>query len=232
MHKIDRDKFVSDINEVINDQSITDKLIKLLETNSTENLPKEIADHPSTVELSKLFVLLYESGIRNVEFDLTLMRGFDYYTDIVFEVYDNNPDNNRSMFGGGRYDGLVALFGVDPVPTVGFGMGDVTIKNFLEDHGLLKTLKAETDLYVILIGEVYQKSLPVLSELRKNGLNVAVDSSLSKLDKQIKSADKRGAEYILFIGEEELNSGKFKLRNLKTSKEELYAIKDIKSVIK
>jgi histidyl-tRNA synthetase len=66
----------------------------------------------------------------------TLVRGFDYYTGMVFEVFDTNPENKRSLFGGGRYDNLLEMFGVEPVPTVGFGMGDVTIRDFLETHKL------------------------------------------------------------------------------------------------
>ena len=101
--------------------------------------------------------MLSNAGIKNVRFDVTLMRGFDYYTDIVFEVFDTHPDNNRSMLGGGRYDGLVGLFGV-PVPTVGFGWGDVTLANFLELHRLTPDLRAETDVYVALIGDVAQEA--------------------------------------------------------------------------
>jgi len=72
----------------------------------------------------------------NAVFDPNIVRGFDYYTGLVFEVFDTHPDNRRSLFGGGRYDNLLEMFGVDPVPTVGFGMGDVTIRDFLETHQL------------------------------------------------------------------------------------------------
>ena len=74
--------------------------------------------------------------VKNVVIDYYLTRGFDYYTGMVFEVFDTNQANRRSLFGGGRYDNLLELFGVDPVPTVGFGMGDVTIRDFLETHHL------------------------------------------------------------------------------------------------
>jgi histidyl-tRNA synthetase len=72
----------------------------------------------------------------NAVFDQNIVRGFDYYTGLVFEVFDTHTDNRRSLFGGGRYDNLLEMFGVDPVPTVGFGMGDVTIRDFLETHKL------------------------------------------------------------------------------------------------
>jgi len=87
-------------------------------------------------EIKKLLAMLEETGIKNVRFEPTLARGFDYYTGMVFEVFDTNPENRRSLFGGGRYDNLLEMFGVEPVPTVGFGMGDVTILDFLTTHNL------------------------------------------------------------------------------------------------
>jgi len=75
-------------------------------------------------------------GIKNIKFDPGIVRGFNYYTGMVFEVYDTNPENRRALFGGGRYDNLLEMFGVEPLPTVGFGMGDVTIRDFLETHNL------------------------------------------------------------------------------------------------
>ena len=86
--------------------------------------------------ISKLIKALSEKGISNVVFEPTVTRGFDYYTGIVFEVFDTSPENNRSMFGGGRYDNLLEIFGVEPVPTVGFAMGDITLRDFLETHNL------------------------------------------------------------------------------------------------
>lgn len=89
-----------------------------------------------TEEIENLLIELDKAGVKNVEFDPKIMRGFDYYTGMVFEVFDTSPENNRSLFGGGRYDNLLEVFGVEPVPTVGFGMGDITINDFLETHKL------------------------------------------------------------------------------------------------
>lgn len=86
--------------------------------------------------ITKLLKNLSKKDISNVVFEPTITRGFDYYTGVVFEVFDTDPENSRSLFGGGRYDNLLEIFGVEPVPTVGFGMGDVTIRDFLETHEL------------------------------------------------------------------------------------------------
>jgi histidyl-tRNA synthetase len=160
------------------------------------------------------------------------MRGFDYYTDIVFEVFDMHPDNNRSMFGGGRYDGLVGLFGVEPVPTVGFGMGDVTLQNFLEIHELMPELPPVTDLYICLIGDIYEKALKPIAELREMGLKVAVDATGRKADKQLKSAVKKGIRYVLFIGERELSEGQYSIKNLQDGTEERHGLERIVSIVR
>ncbi|MBI2065730.1 MAG: ATP phosphoribosyltransferase regulatory subunit [Candidatus Zambryskibacteria bacterium] len=72
----------------------------------------------------------------NFVFDPSLARGQTYYTGMVFEIFDSNKENTRAIAGGGRYDNLLEVFGVEPVPIVGFGMGDITLRDFLETHNL------------------------------------------------------------------------------------------------
>lgn len=79
---------------------------------------------------------LNEIGITNTRIDESLARGQTYYTGTVFELFDTDPENGRALGGGGRYDNLLQLFDVEPLPTVGFGMGDVTMRDFLETHNL------------------------------------------------------------------------------------------------
>lgn len=160
-------------------------------------------------------------GVTNVRFNRYLARGFDYYTDIVFEVFDTDPKNNRAMFGGGRYDGLVGEFGVAPVPTVGFGMGDAPLLNFLETNGLMPELATETDIYVAVAGDAKAGAQSVAQQLRAQGKRVAVDLTGRKLDKQIKVAEKKGIPYVLFVGEKELQTGEFKLKNLADGSEDI-----------
>lgn len=172
---------------------------------------------------------LQAQGVTNVRFNRYLARGFDYYTDIVFEMFDTNPDNNRSMFGGGRYDGLVGAFGVEPVPTVGFAMGDATLLNFLETNGLLPEITTETDVYIAVIGDEIAGAQDVAQQLRAQGLKVAVDLSGKKLNKQIKTAEKKGVTTVLFIGADELASKQCKLKNLATGAEQTVSLDAVKS---
>lgn len=203
----------------------------LLDIKTLGELPLVVQQHPAAQQLQQLLSMLIASGVKSAVFDPSLMRGFDYYTDIVFEVFDNHPENNRSMFGGGRYDGLVAEFGVEPVPTVGFGMGDVTLQNFLEGHKLMPDFEPETDAAVILISDVYEAAQTTLSELRREGLRLSIDSTGRKIDAQIRSAAKAGLPYAIFIGEHELASQRFKLKNLKTGEEKELSIERLVSTL-
>jgi histidyl-tRNA synthetase len=224
MAKLSRGDFLSQVDGALSAKAKTastaEKLLALLDTKELAELPPALRKHPSAVELEQLLARLQAAGIGNARFDIGIMRGFDYYTDIVFEVFDKHPDNNRSMLGGGRYDGLVGLFGVQPVPTVGFGWGDVTLANFLELHHLLPDLGSETDLYVVLAGDMAADAQKVVDELRAAGLNVAVDLSGRKLGDQIKTADKKGLRHVLVVGEDELKAGRFTLKDLRTGKED------------
>jgi len=165
---------------------------------------------------------LKKLGIKNVVFDPTLMRGFDYYTGIVFEVFDANPKNNRSLFGGGRYDDLVGIFDVEKVSAVGFGMGDVTMKDVLETYKLLPEYESVADLYICLLSSEYANFAHDLSgDLRKQGLNVAVDFTGRKIGAQIKTADRQKIPFVLCVGEDEVKSGKFKVKNLGSGEEKV-----------
>ena len=218
-HKIDRKDFYDQAKDILKDETKYEHLIGLLDSKDLDSLPDEINDNAEVNELRELEKLLRTSGVKNASFDFSVIRGMDYYNGIVFEVFDTDPDNNRSMFGGGRYDGLVSQFGVETVATVGFGMGDVTLQNFLESHKLLPKLKTETDATVILVGDVYQSAQLVINELRQKGINLSIDASGRKLDAQIKSAVKAGVRYAIFIGDKELQSQQFKLRDLEKGEE-------------
>ena len=203
----------------------------ILKAKKLDDLPLSVQQHPAVQQLQMLFELLEASGVYQHQFDPTLMRGFDYYTNIVFEVFDSHPDNNRAMFGGGRYDGLVAQFGVEPLPTVGFGMGDVTLQNFLTTHNLLPQLTPSTDAVVILVGDVYSPAQKILASLRHEGLRLAVDSTNRKLDAQIKNAVKAKVPYVIFIGPEELKSERFKLKDLSSGEEKELSLERLVSTL-
>ena len=233
MKKLSPNDFATAVNEISQDKEVAKKLIEVLKIKMITELPKDLQQLPSVQNLTKVIESLQAQGIRNVQFDISLMRGFDYYTDIVFEVNDTNPENNRSMFGGGRYDGLVGQFGVDPVPTVGFGMGDVTFKDFLETNKLIPDLASDIEVRLLLRDDISSaEAQKPAQELREMGVNVAVDFSGRKFDKQFKAATKSGVRYIVIAGKEELQNNQFILKDLKSGKEQKHSLQRIVSIVK
>ncbi len=221
MHKLERGEFMTKVDALLTAEQkasgAVERLLSVLDCQRLADLPAVMQSQPAVIELASVLSRLQASGITNVRYDATLMRGFDYYTGIVFEVTDTHPDNNRSMMGGGRYDGLVGLFGVEPVPTVGFGLGDATLANFLELHELLPELPSETQLYLVQVGDVDASVVQSLaSRLRTVGARVAVDISGRKLGDQLKTASKKGIAHCLIVGSKELESGNYSLKDLAT----------------
>lgn len=214
------------------ESGVLDKLQSILKVKDIELLAEELKTHRSLRQIATVLSMLAKAGVSNARFDITLMRGFDYYTGLVFEVFDLHPDNNRAMFGGGRYDGLVGMFGVDPVPTVGFGQGDVGMQLFLESHDLLPKLNSETELYAVVFEGYYEKAQKLIHELREMGLNVAVDASGRKLDKCIRSAEKKSIRFVAFLGENELAEDQLTIKDIISGKEEKHSPQRVVSIIK
>jgi histidyl-tRNA synthetase len=208
------------------------KIGALFAAKTMGDLPKQIIDSNAIKQVQTLFTLLREHGVKSVMFDIGLMRGLDYYTDIVFEVFDANPDNARSLFGGGRYDGLVGLFGVDPVPTVGYAIGDVTFRDFLETHKLLPRLHTATEVYLVVLGDALKGAQKLAHQLRDQGVNTEVDITGRKIDKQIKTAVKKGIPFILFVGKKELDEETYTLKDITNEKEHKLSFARLVTTIK
>lgn len=171
-------------------------------------------------ELLALIEAFRERGMTNVTLDPTVARGFLYYTGLVFEVFDTNPENPRALLGGGRYDGLVSLFGGEQIPAVGFAIGIETLMDFLKTHGLEPVAVPGAHL---LIGTPTEADIPAAQRfadtLRADGVNVIVHVSGKNLGDQIKEAVRRGIPYFLAYGEEEAKTGTVRLKTLATGEE-------------
>lgn len=170
--------------------------------------------------LEEFVAELKKRGVGNVMVDHNVVRGFDYYTGMVFEVFDADPSNPRSMFGGGRYDGLVSMFGGDPIPAVGFAFGDTVFANFLETHNLMPTSIAAPEVYV---GTPSPDDIPraqhFAMSLRAKGVRTFVNLTEKDLGAQIKDALRRGIPYFLAYGKDEEKSKNVRVKDLAKSAE-------------
>ncbi len=226
--KLDKRAFKDAMSDLVGERA--DEIIEMIGLDSLEGLPDSVAQFAGP--LNELVSSLTKQQVGNLEIDLSLMRGFDYYTDIVFEVFDTHPDNSRSMFGGGRYDGLVGKYGVHDLPAAGFAAGDVTMAEFLTGHELWPKGAARPGVYLAVVGAEHDRAQLVAQQLRTDGLIAELDLSGRKLDQQIKAAVAKGYRYVLFVGEQELRQKKFVLKDLQTTKSQTLELdKVIKAVL-
>ena len=231
-NKISSEEFKAQAIEISGDRidEVLPRVAAIISAQSIDELPRELRDSEEVRELRELFTLLQAAGVKNARFDCTLMRGLDYYTGMVFEVMDLDPENNRSMFGGGRYDGLVGLFGAEPIPTVGMAPGLTPMLLFLQSHKLLPELRSTTDASIVVLGEDAMAGALVLAdELRNEHVNVEVDITGRKIDKQIKAVIKKQVPFIIFVGETELREQLFTVKDVASEQEEKLAIERIVS---
>lgn len=187
-------------------------------------------------DLERLAEILKARGIGNVSYDPSIVRGFDYYTGVVFEIFDSSGEETgsafgggrRSLFGGGRYDYLIEEYGGEHVPAVGFGMGDVTLRDFLEKYSLIPEKRASADLYLAPTAEEDMESASgAASFLREKGLKVALGMKHEKIADHMKAARKLAIPYFAPYGESESQSGVVRLKNLTRAEEKDVTLQDI-----
>jgi len=187
-----------------------------------------LKDNPGLAETARLLERLSDLGYGDwIEFNPAVIRGFDYYDGSVFEVFDKNPENNRAMFGGGRYNGLADIFGVSNFPAVGFAPGDETTRLFLESWGLLgRAQEGLTDRYYLpLLAENLAGGLDRLAKaLRGQGKDVLTGLEEQKIGKALEFANKKGIAKVVIYGADEAREGKYKIKDMRSGEENVASL--------
>ncbi len=232
-NKVLETEFDAELKKIIKDsKKITElkNILKISELNQLKNNKniknkKEVEDGIN--ELENILQLL-KNKKEFVKIDLSTARGLAYYTSTVFEIYDSKG-NFRSICGGGRYDNLVALLGGEKTPATGFAIGYATLKLLLEERGLLPKIELGCDYYVIIVSEkVKRDALEIAEKLRKRYI-VDTDLMQRKMQKQLDYANSIGAKKVIFVGEDEIKSGKLTVKDMKTGKQEKISLKELLS---
>jgi len=210
-------------NARLTEQGLSDKQIKQVSDFLDGKVPLKTLDKEITKELTFLLQTLKEQGYEKwIEFKPSLVRGFDYYTGIVYETYDTSKENNRSLFGGGRYDGLGEIFGDFDIPAVGCAPGDETLKLFLEGWNLLEkiNIKTTTSYYIPIIEEKAREIVSQLSKDLKTKNNMVI-AGLEKqsLIKSLEYANKKNIDKVIIIGTNELEKKQYLEKDMKTGKQ-------------
>ncbi|RIK29721.1 MAG: histidine--tRNA ligase [Anaerolineae bacterium] len=179
-------------------------------------------------ELTRTFAALDAMGVREyVRFDPNIMRGLLYYTGTVFEAFDTSGSVKRAIFGGGRYDNLLADVGGQPLSGVGFAMGDVVVGIILQEAGLIPEFQPSPAQVLVTVFDekLMMQSFALANELRSAGLNAMVYPEPSKLPKQFKFADRMRMKVALVLGPDEAEKGLVVVKNL-TSGEQVQVRKE------
>jgi histidyl-tRNA synthetase len=204
-----------------------------------EDMKEFLADTNHWMEsttLLKVFTALDALGVRDyVRYDPNTIRGLPYYTSTVFEAYAVNSDVKRALLGGGRYDNLMAQVGGDPLPAVGFAMGDLAIGLLLESLGLVpeEITQNPADVFVTVFDTDRQiNSVAFSAELRQAGLKVMCSPEASKLPKQFKYADRIGVRIVVVIGPDEAVNNQVTIKDLESGNQQTLARQEAAGVIR
>ncbi len=159
---------------------------------------------------------------QNIEFTINprIVRGLDYYTKTVFEFVSNSIGSQGTVCGGGRYDGLIEELGGQPTPSLGFGMGLERLMLLMEAQGCEFPEAAAPDLFIVALGEkATLKAVDIAKDMRAEGFSCLYDLNGRSLRAQMKYADKLQAKYTIVIGDNEVEEGVAKLKDMKNGTE-------------
>lgn len=194
--------------------SSLEEIIKIAGAN--ENVAKAAQD------LTDLFVLLDKYGLKDyIVFDTSIVRGLAYYTGIVYELFDAGK-TLRALAGGGRYDKLISSLGGETMSAVGFGMGDVVLGELLKEKNMVRDYIKGIDVFVVNFDKDDITSSAVLtSKIRNTGVSAEFVLSPKNVKKQLKLANTNGAKFVVFIGDEQLDTGFIKLKDMQKGTEKV-----------
>ena len=203
--------------------------IKIFQDSLMESLEKSneiLSTSQSAVQaiddLKKLMKLFSNRNILSaIRIDPSLARGLSYYTGAILEI--NVPDFSGSIAGGGRYDGLIGMFGKEQIPAVGFSLGLERILLIMEERRMFPenlTTNSADAMITLWNEDAAGESLKLANELRGQNLRVLVYPEADKLGKQFKYADSLNIPFVCILGENELAENKVALKNMKTGEQE------------
>ena len=217
---------INTIIDFIQINGTTDEKIEKLEKLGIENelYMQGIEELKQVVKYIRLFNVPDEA----FEIDLSIARGLDYYTGTVYETFLNDYKEIGSICSGGRYNDLAEYYTDRKLPGVGMSIGLTRLFFILNDIGLIKTdKKSISEVLVISMIEDLSKAIEVANVLRNSGINAEVYFDNKKIKSKFKYADKLNIPYVIVIGEDEINSGLFTIKNMQEGKQQQLKIEEI-----
>jgi len=156
-----------------------------------------------------------------IELDFGLARGLDYYTGPIFEIAVKSKTSVGSVAGGGRYDRMIELFGGIPTPATGISLGIERIVEIMKEDGMFGSERTKVRLFIANVDSaLLPEAVKIARKMRKRGVACQTDLMNRNLNKQLEYADSAGISYVIVVGERELKSGRFKLKDMQAKTEE------------
>jgi histidyl-tRNA synthetase len=238
--KMEESEFEKLVNETFQNDLVIQAIFKLKDSKNIEDLLNQFDDVPEEIyntggynELVKFQRLLMETGLSEYcTFSPSVVRGLDYYTGIVFEVFDTGKENTRSIFGGGRYDDLLSIFSDEKVSGIGFGMGLLMLSLFLKTYDLIPEEASKKDytdtIYIASINEeVSTYAIKLARTLRDEDFACINDYKFKNLKNQLKRANELGVIIVLIVGPEEVEENRVTFKNMVSKEQKSINFEDI-----
>ena len=238
--KLEEKEFEKYVIDTFQNEYIVQGILKLKESKSLDELLMKFKDIPEDfykskgyIELTNLERMVKDAGISEFcSFSSKIVRGLDYYTGTVFEVFDTGKENVRAIFGGGRYDDLLSLFSEESLSGIGFGMGILMLSLFLKTYDLLPNFineRENTDtVYIISINEkVAPYALKIAKKIREEDFPCIVDYKFKNLKSQLSKASELGVLITLIVGDKEAEENKVTIKNLATNEQKTVNVKSL-----
>jgi histidyl-tRNA synthetase len=230
--KMEEGEFEKYVIDSFQDEIIVQGILNLKDSNDLEellekfdNIPEEFYQSKGYNELIELKKLIKEAGISDYcSFSSSIVRGLDYYTGVVYEVFDTGKENIRAIFGGGRYDDLLTLFSDEQLSGIGFGMGVLMLSLFLKTYNLIPDFIGEQDntdvIYIASINEKVAKyAINIADLIREEDIPCVIDYRFKNLKNQLSKANELGVLITIIVGPQEISQNKIIIRNMVTNEQ-------------
>ena len=238
--KMEENEFEKFVRDSFEDESIAQGVLKLKDNNSVkefldkfDTIPEEFYASDGYNELILLESMIIDNNLSDFcSFSSSVVRGLDYYTGTVFELFDTGTENRRSILGGGRYDDLLSLFSDERLSGVGFGMGILMLSLFLKTYGLIPDYASKKDytdtIYIASIDEnVSAYAINIAKILREEDLPCVIDYRFKNLKNQLKKASDLGVLITAIIGSKEMALKKISIKNMATGDQKTVNLDEI-----
>ena len=232
--KIGIDNVKKELLKIGVNQEKMDTLDKFLNIQNVSELSSLIGNssigQEGISEINFIFNNIENLGLKNsnIKFDISLARGLNYYTGAIFEVKSSDVEIG-SIAGGGRYDDLTSIFGLDNVSGVGISFGIDRIYLVMEELAVFpQNIDVSSKVLLLNFGENESEyCLKLIQELRKNKINSELYPSNDKIKKQMNYANNKGVQFVIMVGEDEIKSGKLTVKDMKSGEQSKWSISEI-----